>query len=232
MWPYFGSKAAIIKYYPPPKYPKIIEPFAGSAKYSLKYWDRDILLVDKYDVITRIWQWLQKSDPEEIRNLRQLKLGENVNDFEWSCEEAKWLMGFMLGSTVARPRKTAQKWKTTDRKNYQKNQLIKIAKGLYKIKLWDIHQGDYRDIPNQEATWFIDPPYMKMGKEYKHGSKDIDYSELAKWCKSRSGQVIVCEQLEAQWLPFRELTTVNGTKGKSTEVIWSNQNLLLQGKLI
>ncbi|KKK76293.1 hypothetical protein LCGC14_2865080, partial [marine sediment metagenome] len=37
MWPYFGSKQSLVKYYPAPEYSDIIEPFAGSAKYSLKY---------------------------------------------------------------------------------------------------------------------------------------------------------------------------------------------------
>lgn len=58
MWGYYGSKSKIIKYYPPPKFDKVIEPFAGTAQYSLKYWEKDILLIDKYDVIIRLWEWL------------------------------------------------------------------------------------------------------------------------------------------------------------------------------
>jgi len=43
MWSYYGSKKSIIDKYPPPKYGKIIEPFAGVASYSMKYWDRVIV---------------------------------------------------------------------------------------------------------------------------------------------------------------------------------------------
>lgn len=37
MWSYYGSKTKLVDLYPPPKTDKIIEPFCGSAKYSLKY---------------------------------------------------------------------------------------------------------------------------------------------------------------------------------------------------
>lgn len=54
MWSYYGAKTNVINFYPRPKHDKIIEPFAGTARYALKYFDRDILLVDKYEVITKI----------------------------------------------------------------------------------------------------------------------------------------------------------------------------------
>ena len=55
MWSYYGSKSKVVDLYPPPKFDKIIEPFAGSARYALKWFDRDILLVDKYPVIVDLW---------------------------------------------------------------------------------------------------------------------------------------------------------------------------------
>jgi site-specific DNA-adenine methylase len=81
--------------------------------------------------------------------------------------------------------------------------------------------GDYHDIPNQEATWFIDPPYQgNGGKYYKHGNQNFDYNELAEWSKQRQGQVIVCENSEANWLPFRPLKQLQGQRHKTVEVIW------------
>ena len=35
MWGYYGSKSKIASMYPKPMYDKIIEPFAGTAQYSL-----------------------------------------------------------------------------------------------------------------------------------------------------------------------------------------------------
>ncbi len=54
MFSYYGSKSKVVDLYPSPKFGKIIEPFAGSARYSLKYFDRDVLLVDKWEVIIKI----------------------------------------------------------------------------------------------------------------------------------------------------------------------------------
>jgi len=94
MWSYYGAKTNIVKYYPPPKYGKIIEPFAGSARYALKYFDRDILLVDKYDVIIKIWKWLQKCSPNDIISLPRFKAGDNIDSHHFNCEEEKAIYRF------------------------------------------------------------------------------------------------------------------------------------------
>ena len=87
----------------------------------------------------------------------------------------------------------------------------------------DVRLGDYRSAPDLEATWFVDPPYqptrgMKTGQGlgYAPGctSRELDYGELAEWCRSRRGQVIVCEQEGADWLPFRPCGT-SATRGAS-----------------
>lgn len=59
-----------------------------------------------------------------------------------------------------------------------------------------------------DATWFIDPPYRgRPGSHYRYGSKLIDYTNLAAWCQMLPGQVIVCEQHGADWLPFERLSS-------------------------
>ena len=59
------------------------------------------------------------------------------------------------------------------------------------------------DLENEEATWFIDPPYQFGGHEYKCSNKQIDFAKLAEWCEDRNGQAIVCENTKATWLPFK-----------------------------
>jgi len=66
MFSYYGSKSRIVDVYPPPKFDKVIEPFAGSARYALKYWQKEVLLVDKYDVITDIWTYLINATEKDI----------------------------------------------------------------------------------------------------------------------------------------------------------------------
>ncbi len=108
MWGYYGSKSKIINRYPSPKYDTIIEPFAGTAQYSLKYFNKNIILIEKYPVIVKLWKWLQKCSKQDILGLPRLKCGENVDNFTWDCEEAKWLVGFIIAGAPSTPRKKLQ----------------------------------------------------------------------------------------------------------------------------
>ena len=222
MWGYYGSKRNLVKYYPKPEHDLIIEPFAGTAQYALAYWDREVILMEKYETIVNLWRWLQKCSKDDILKTRRLKCGENVDDFEWECQEQKDLVGFIITGAPTMPKKTASKWKTVIRPNTQNYKLNLIADNLHKIKHWDIRLGTYEDLENLEATWFIDPPYEEAGKYYKFGSKYIDYSHLGNWCKDRRGQTIVCENEGASWLPFNYLTSIHGVRKSSKEAVWLN----------
>lgn len=226
MFSYYGSKSKLVNYYPYPKHDKIIEPFAGSARYSLKHFEKDILLVDKYDVIIKIWKWLQQASPEDIMNLPEPKLGEKIKRDDFDCIEQAWLMGFLVQQGVNSPRLTVSPFAEDNIRTQKKN----IASQLYKIKHWVIKQDDYQNIPNENATWYVDPPYQIKGYQYVHSK--IDYPFLANWCKSRLGQVIVCENLDAKWLPFKKLINFTGTTQKNIEAIWSNQPMVYDNEQI
>ena len=57
MFYYYGRKEKVFKYYSPPKYDTIIEPFAGSAVYSLKNYEKNIIILDKDERIINIWKY-------------------------------------------------------------------------------------------------------------------------------------------------------------------------------
>ena len=98
MWSYYGGKSKVVDCYPPPKQSKIIEPFAGSARYALKWFERDVLLVDKFDMIVKIWNYLKQASEKDILDLPNMDNREvdRVNDYD-ICDEAKWLIGFSIG---------------------------------------------------------------------------------------------------------------------------------------
>ena len=225
MWSYYGSKSKIVNLYPPPKHKRIIEPFAGTARYALKYWENDVLLVDKYDVIVKIWQWLQKCSQKDILGLPKFNSGDDIRTFNIS-EIEKLFLGFLINAGVPEPKNIVTKqrgFNIGDYPNLYKN----IAKNLNKIKHWTIQLGTYDKIPNFEATWFIDPPYKFGGEYYRFSSKDLDFEHLSNWCKDRNGQSIVCENTKANWLPFKPMTkrsdnSANTHKGRTVEAIWSN----------
>lgn len=218
MFSYYGSKSKVVKYYPKPIHDTIIEPFAGSARYALEYWDKNVILIEKYDVLVRIWKWLQLCSPSDILKLPKMNPGETTDSFNFDCQEAKWLMGFMVQGGVNAPRKTVSKVGGFSRMIEPEKK--RIAANLHKIKHWDIRLGDYRDAENIESTWFIDPPYQFGGEYYRLGNKDINYNFLSEWCKSRNGQVIVCENTKADWMDFKPLKEMRGSKNTTTEAVW------------
>lgn len=218
MWSYYGSKSKIVSYYPAPTENKIIEPFAGSAQYSLKYWENDIILLDKYEVIIRLWKWLQQCSEKDILRLPRLKKGETTDSYNFDCIEEKWFIGMIITGGATQPKKTPSSWKIDLRPNTQNYKIEQAAKNIYKIKHWKILQGDYTDLLNENATWFIDPPYYIGGKYYVHNK--IDYKNLSDWSKNRIGQVIVCENSKADWLPFFPIVEMQGSKYRTTEVMW------------
>jgi hypothetical protein len=94
----------------------------------------------------------------------------------------------------------------------------------------EIIPGDYTNAPDIEATWFIDPPSQvncrgrsTQGMGYAPGcdSSSLDYEALAKWCRKRRGQKIVCAQRGASWLPFEHLHFARDSIGNmAAEVVW------------
>lgn len=220
MFSYYGSKSKVVDLYPAPMHDTIVETFAGSARYALKYWDRNVIINDKYEVVYRIWKFLQQCSPGDIKSLPTLKRGQKIDRSSFDCIEMAWLMGFLINSGVATPMLTMSEW---GEKDYPRSKQI-ILDNLHKIKHWIILNLDYSELINYTATWFVDPPYEAAGYKYKESSKNIDYSNLAKWCLERNGQTIVCENAQAKWLPFQLLKKMNGITGDSKpEGIWTNE---------
>lgn len=141
-------------------------------------------------------------------------------------EENKGLIGFCINRGSITPKNIVQKWscQVKSRPNWASTpyyNLTQISQNLNKIKHWKILNQDYKNLENLEATWFIDPPYQFGGEHYIQSNSNINYSDLAEWCKNRKGQVIVCENSKANWLPFVELVKITGQKQKTTEVIFT-----------
>ena len=222
MFSYYGSKSKVVDLYPSPKFGKIIEPFAGSARYSLKYFDRDVLLVDKYQVIVDVWHYLQQASEADILKLPKPAIGDDLRNYNQLSEIEKKFMGFLVQKAQGKPANTVTYYSAFhDSKRDIRKQ---IASQLFKIRHWVIRCGSYDEIENETACYFIDPPYQVGGQhQYKFNNRQIDYQKLGEWCKSRNGQVIVCENTKADWLPFYAMKELQGVANTdTTEAIWSN----------
>ena len=228
MWSYYGSKSKIAKYYPKPEYDLILEPFAGSAWYSVLHRRRSVILNEKNHTIYKLWKWLiQDANTKELLKNKDLHIGQDISRLS-IAREHKDLLGFCINRGSISPTNIVQKWscQVKHRPDWASTvayRIEKISSLLPEIKHWSSWFGDYLQLPNIECTWFIDPPYESSGHLYTHST--IDFRVLAEWCKSRTGQVIVCENSRSeQWLPFEPLEAVVGQARKSVEYIWTNQS--------
>lgn len=219
MFSYLGSKSKIVHLYPEPKFDTIIEPFAGSARYALRYFDRNVILYDKSEYVVKVWEYLIAASKNDILSLPLIADGETVFDYPLS-EPEMWLIGFCLTRAKSIPRKRGY-----GRNSWQKDRQ-RIADSVHKVKHWKIYQSSYEQIPNIQVTWFIDPPYQFAQKttaeKYLHS--DIDYNYLRDFVNSRCGEVIVCEGEHADWLPFLYLTSMGGMSAYHEEYMYHSLN--------
>lgn len=225
-WRYYGGKYRAAPRYPRPLHDTIIEPFAGAAGYATRYPGKRVILVERYELMAEMWRYLIAVSPDEIQRIPSV---DHIDDLPaWVPKPARDLVGFWLSNAVTSPRKTL----TAGRKRiaaagrrmegWTQATRDRVASQVARIRHWEIIQGDYTQAPDIQATWFVDPPYNnRMGAQYIHSL--VDYQALGAWCQSRRGQVTVCENAGAAWLPFRPFATLKaGVNGKgSEEVIWT-----------
>ena len=232
MFYYYGAKRMFAKQWGRPSRPLIIEPFAGSASYSM-YWLNvvdEIRLIEKDPRVVALWRRLLAMEKEEVLALKPPEPGVYTDDFLW--------MTAATSNAIAQ----LQRLKMPERvPRVAEGMLRQIARQLPQAKKKvTIIQGDYTQAGDDDATWFIDPPYQVNGNgsektAFPQGmgysrkahctSADLDFEALADWCRSRRGQVMVCEQLGATWLPFHPV------KPESREVGWRNNNAAAAGML-
>lgn len=230
LFSFYGAKWRAAPLYDKPR-SRIVELFAGSACYSCRYPDRQVLLVERDPLIAALWRWLIAASPAEVRALPDLEADVCADDLQ-VCEEARALIGFTMCSGANAPRKTFTARHRNpiaprfDARNWWARQREQTAQGVAEIKHWKIFEGDWFDAPPvTDATWFVDPPYQKAGKYYKHSA--VDFALLASECsalKAMGEHLIVCEAEGADWLPFVPLAKVKASSragGRySHEVVW------------
>jgi len=227
MFDYYGCKNALARHYQRPRYGLIIEPFAGSAAYSL-YWlqrmpNARAVLCEKSDATYDAWMKLKSMSVDDIRNYHEPVVGEKTDDFFVKMSSA--------GNQACRSKlmivtdRMAARFKVSKRRMSLLRPLMDRMTVVHGDCFEALSQYD-----EEECTWFIDPPYQVVGKSvrgdgYAFGcrARDMDFERLAKWCRERNGQVIVCEQEGANWLPFRPLKSATNTNDKNyAEVVWTN----------
>ncbi|WP_228060438.1 MULTISPECIES: hypothetical protein [unclassified Coleofasciculus] len=135
MFYYYGRKKQIAKYYPSPNFDTLIEPFAGSAAYSLygENWKKEVILIERDERVSEIWQWLiEEATPSKISSLPDLEIGEKSSEFLHIIHAAT-KMAFHYKTIKVTP-VLARNWEIS--KRY-------MAQNLFKVKHWRIINADY-----------------------------------------------------------------------------------------
>lgn len=227
---FYGGKWRLAPKYPTPRHDVIVEPFAGAAGYSTRHNAQRVILLDLDPVICGIWDYLINVSADEMLALPDVSMEGSTLDLDVP-PEARDLIGFWINKGTERPFRTPSKWVREGwrpKSSWGPEVRALLASQLGEIRHWEVIHGSYEAAPNIEATWFIDPPYMDRGYRYVHGSRGIDYAQLADWCRTRSGQVMVCENEPAPWLPFSPLGDGKTSRTKrSAEVVWLNDDAVV-----
>ena len=211
MFSYYGAKTKIVAKYPAPLYDTIVEPFAGSARYSLMYPDRNVVLYEIYEKPFRVWEYLIQATEKDILGLPDIALGEDVRTFNLSDPE-KWLIGYQLQRGTARPGCIANE------RNRWNQDKLRIAKQVGLVKHWKIYKEDGTKHNWENATYFVDPPYTVQ--THKYSFPDVDFANIAAKVQNGKGQFIVCGNADDKWLPFEPLVEMMGTKKKHIECMY------------
>lgn len=230
---YYGAKHGLAPKYPRPQHSVIVEPFAGSAGYSVYHApsvDR-VLLFDADPAVVDLWNRVKAMTPDDLDEITDcLAYGDRTSDP---------ILGGLAGSSTLKATLSGAERQITPRMRADWPKVRRrIERTLPHLHKFDVVLGQYSDAPDIEATWHIDPPYKPIllnrdrtltdqaGNAYRVGAESVDYSHLSAWCTSRRGLVMVCEQSPADWLPFFPLARqVNGAGAGGatrTEVIWRN----------
>jgi hypothetical protein len=231
---YTGGKYRLAPRYSPPVYDTIVEPFAGSAGYSLRHHEKNVILIDLSPEVATLWEYLIAASPQDVLSLPLYDgTWETTDDLVYLSEGEEMLIrGWLNKGTFGKRPSAWMRSGEFDTQFWGESIRRRVANQVNNIKHWKVIHGSYEQAPDIEATWFVDPPYEVAGVTYDYGSEPIDFPSLGEWCRSRQGQVIVCENVGANWLPFRPFASAHamfGTRrtGRSAEAVWMSDEDLL-----
>ena len=207
LFKHFGSKWLSSKRLPPPEYDNIVEPFAGSAGYSLRHHTRQVLICESDPHLYSLWVWLvcyaTETDIREMpinvpegTDIRTLGLGEG---------QALLLKHWQRTNNVGNCW-TISPWGSLPGQ-WTANTRARVAEEIGAVKHWDVARDGLEIIRicTKAVTWFVDPPYQY---NYQYKQPPIDYALLAARLRDARGQKIVCEAVcpktgkVPDWLPF------------------------------
>jgi hypothetical protein len=236
LFKHFGSKWLSARTLPPPEHPRIVEPFAGGAGYSLRHTTLNVYLAEADGHVYDLWQWLiEQATEQAIRDI-PIDLPEGTDIRSLSLSEGQQL----LLKHWQRTNNVGNCWTVSPWGNkpgqWTANTRARVASEFHEVKHWKMLGRDaffWLEKFDIEATWFIDPSYQF---NYQYRQPPVDYLALAALVQQKRGQRIVCEAVCPKtgdvptWLPFKPFGERVTSRRKSTnnhhskELLWTSRS--------
>ena len=239
LFKWFGSKWLSSRKYPAPLHDTLIEPFAGSAGYSLRHGDgRNVVLYESDAHLLRLWRWLiEEATEEDVRQI-PIQVPEGTDIRTLGLTDGQQL----LLKTWQRTNNVGDCWTISPWGNkpgqWTANTRARVAAEFEAVRGWKIFPEGLKSFTRPPtATWFVDPPY-EFNYQYRSKSP-VDYSKLGQIVAALPGQQIVCEAVCPKtgrvpaWLPFVRFEDRITSRRKSTnnhhskELLWTSANAIL-----
>lgn len=226
---YYGAKYIVSGHLGPPRNHTVVEPFAGSACYSTRWNAQKAMLYDISPDVCDLWHFLINCSETDITDIPDSF--EHMDEVLALPRGAQLLVRFWVAKGRAEPTNVLSPWYFTwrgssDCRVWGPAVKARIIAQKPFISKWQIDQCGWDGIPVIDAHWHVDPPYNNSpGSRYPFS--EIDFAALSEWCRNLPGEVDVCENLGADWLPFKHLCNVVSSRGRRTgkvsqEALWRN----------
>jgi site-specific DNA-adenine methylase len=171
---YSGNKRRMLKYLPaPPHGMMIVEPFAGSAAYSMAHsqFGRKIQLAEANEDVRVLWEWLRTEATEErLIELEKMRPKEKVQVATLKLPKPEETLMRLTCSGVYTGQLSSTilySQHSVDFSNIRRllpvirNQVLPLLK-------------DYRETVTLDGFMFLDPPYLGTQGNYKDKTNKID----------------------------------------------------------
>jgi len=228
LFKWFGSKwRAAAKYPTVPEGMTIVEPFAGSAAFALRYSNHPVHIYDCNEALQLLWPWLigPATHADVMAIPTDLKVGQDIRDLDL-CPEQMILL--KLWQRTGRYADSDAAWKVSSwggqPGQWTEACRARVAADVEKVKHWTFEPVDFTRV----GYYLIDPPYQFNAYDY---GTPINYERMVeRIAEIPAGSLVVaCEAacrktgVVPDYLPFEHShTSVTARRTYGSELIFTH----------
>jgi hypothetical protein len=231
LFKWFGSKWLASKLYPAPEHDVIFEPFAGSAGYSLRHSEKNVVLWEDNAQLHALWTWLVAPTTRASQILEiplNIPEGTDIREIGLNRFQALLLKHWQRTNNVG-DCWTISPWGNKPGQ-WTANTRARVAEEICAVKHWKVRRIAY----DESGTYFVDPPYLY---NYRYRFASFDHAALVASIERipERAQVIVCEAAcqktgrVPEYLPFQLFGSRITSRRKKTENHHSLEYLWVRG---